>query len=332
MSNSKLTLTGAFERHYRIEELRGSTVVAYQSALKLWERLTEQPDVRDIDNIMVDNFRSAALKEFAPYTVNRYWGACRSILRRIGPQETRNPWGLGIIDHIPAMRPCKVPFRRPPRLSMEDMDRIYLASCRMKLPTRNVPHPGFWWQAVVVMAYYTGLRLGDLLRVKWSDLNTQDATLFVKTGKTGVEADLPLPEVVLAHMDRLERRNERIFQIDQRKFTSYQAVLREHSGVDWTMHDIRRTACSEADRVRPGMGKVLLLHAPQNVTEQSYLNSFPELRETVEKMECPMSFRHGPKMAMRSLKEAKKVVNLRPRDFAVPTCPPAELFAFRDHG
>jgi len=108
MTERKLTLTDAFQNYYRIEELRKSTFVAYQSALKMWERLTGSPDIREIDDLLVDRFRMEALKELAPYTVNRYWGACRSILRRIGPKETRNPWGLGIIQEIPSMYPCKV--------------------------------------------------------------------------------------------------------------------------------------------------------------------------------------------------------------------------------
>lgn len=332
MNETKLTLSMAFERHYQSDELRRSTVVWFQSALKLWERLTESPDVREIDNVMVDRFRTEAMKEFAPYTVNRYWGACRSILRRIGPQETRNPWGIGIIPRIPAMRPCKVEFHRPRRLSMEELDRIYLAARRMKVPCRHVPHPGFWWQAFVVLAYCTGLRLGDLLKAKWSDLNEEEATLFVRTGKTGIEADLPLTDIVMGHLVRLERQKDRIFHIEQRRFTKYQSIIREYSQVEWTTHDIRRTACSEADRVKPGMGKVLTLHAPCNVTERSYLNAIPELREVVEKMEFPTAFRHGPKMTLRAMREAKKVVTLRPGDFTVPVHPPMEAFEFFDHG
>ena len=46
--------------------------------------------------------------------------------------------------------------------------------------------------------------------------------------------------------------------------------------VDFRPHDIRRTACSEVDAAWRGMGKVLLLHSPMNVTEASYLNALPE--------------------------------------------------------
>lgn len=172
--------------------------------------------------------------------------------------------------------------------------------------------------------------MSDLLKVKWVDINRQEGSLYVCTQKTGIHADLPLPDVVLAHLDRLEQRGDRIFRTTTREIHRYVRKLKKYAKLsDFKgFHDIRRTACSEADRVRPGMGKVLMLHAPTNVTERSYLNALPELREVVEKMEVPDSFRHGIKMAIRAVDSAKKAVSLRPHDFATPIHPAKELFGF----
>jgi len=139
---------------------------------------------------------------------------------------------------------------------MEEFSRLYLASRHMKVPIRSVPHPGYWWQALIVLAYFTGLRVGDLLKAKWSDLNEYNGTLFTKLSKTGVEADLPLPDAALGHLARLERQHEEIFHIGGRRFYYYIADLKSRANLKnfAGFHDIRRTAGSEADRVRPGMG------------------------------------------------------------------------------
>src|SRR5690606_20404354 len=80
-------------------------------------------------------------------------------------------------------------------------------------------------------------------------------------------------------------------------------------------------------RATPGMGKVLLLHAPNNVTERSYLNALPDLREAIEKMNSPIAFRHGIKMTERAVRETREQM-LKADQFAVPVHPPVGCFEF----
>ncbi|WP_437187608.1 tyrosine-type recombinase/integrase [Planctomicrobium sp. SH668] len=330
------TVRFVFEKFYVSNDLGKNTQVSMRAAIRRWEMHTTNPTIDQISNETVAEFREGALKDgLAPSTVNTCWRMVRSILRRVGPATDGNPWGMGLISRVPAMRPVPVPFKRPVRLSMTDLNRLYLAARNMQVPRKGVPNPGYWWQALIVLTYFTGLRVSDLLKARWSDLNEEGSTLFVETRKTGVSADLPLPSVVMEHICRLDRRTQRIFHIEPRKFHSYVSRLKSLASIEKFkgFHDIRRTACSEVNRVRPGMGKVLLLHAPTNVTEASYLNSLPELRDVIEAMAVPDAFRHGPKMTLRALKEShKKVVTIRPADFTIPIHPPATMFTFTKGG
>ncbi|WP_437187609.1 tyrosine-type recombinase/integrase [Planctomicrobium sp. SH668] len=229
------------------------------------------------------------------------------------------------------MRPCKVPFKRPRRLTMDELNRLYLAARHMKKPIRDVSVSAFWWQALLVVAYNTGLRAGDLLDIRWENLNTYEQTLYVKVQKTGVDADLPLHSLTMAHLSRIPQSSVFIFDINRRYLYELWGLLRKQAGVRCGLHDIRRTACSEIDRVDRGLGKTLLLHAPGNVTEKSYLNSVQDLRPAIEKMEWPLAFKHGVKMAVRSLKKAQQAM-LSVDDFAMPVHPPKDAFRFPPGG
>ncbi|HWL07137.1 MAG TPA: site-specific integrase [Planctomicrobium sp.] len=333
----QLTVRRALEKHYLSDEQGKGTKSLMRTAAKNWEKFTGNPPIQEVTNSTVAEFRQAMIDSGkSPSYINTTWRQIRSVLRRVGPVTDGNPWALDLFPswRVPAMRPVQEPFKRPLRLAMENIDRLYLASRHMKRPVRNVPNSAFWWQALIVTAYFTGLRVSDLLKIKWSDINEQEETLFVKTQKTGMEADLPLHPSVIGHLSRLERRTKRVFHCDKRLFYRFMKELKTYAELDGFdgFHDIRRTAASEAERVRSGMGKALLLHAPSGVTEQYYLNLLPDLRDVVAKMREPDSFRHGPKMTQRALKEATKVVTLRPNDFTVPVHPPIELFGFTKSG
>ncbi len=335
MTTDVIRLRRAFEEFYHWKELGKRTQDTMRLAIGAWERFTEDPDIRQISNLTLEQFRTAALAGgLAPRTVNGYWTTLRSILRKMGPQEYGNPWGLGIIPRVPAMRLCQVPFKRPRRLSMEELDKIYIACRHMQLPARRIVDPAGWWQCLLVFTYFTALRSADIFKAKWSDLDLKNQTLFVKLNKTGVEADLPLHPVLVNHLERLRKTSDSELIFSLARYWIYEKLLqqlREHAGVQFGLHDLRRTACSEIDAVAPGMGKVMLLHAPTNVTERSYLNALPELRPAIEKMASPLTFRHGIKQASRMLQEVRKQI-LVPTDFVVPVNPPREAFQFAPHG
>lgn len=330
---AKLTLRKAYERFYHVQDLGRQTRCQMRSAIRAWERLTGNPPLSKVDNATAETFRAGAIEEgLAPETVKYYWKSIRSILRRVGPVTDGNPWALEIIPRVPAMRPVVIPFKRPPRLTMEELSRIYLAARHMDKPTRHVPNPGFWWQALIVLAYFTGLRLADLLKATWGHLDESAGTLFVRTNKTHIEADLPLTGIVLGHLARLERGSDRIFEISQRRFHRITRELREQSGVKFTFRDFRKTSESELEAVAPGMARVLHLRAPRDVQEKYYLNRLPDLRDAIERMAVPIAFKHGPKMAIRALKESRRQFELRAVDFAMPEHPPAGLFQFNEAG
>lgn len=334
-SMRSMTMREAWEKSYPKDELAPRSHSPFKAAISAWERFTDNPDVSLISNRTVEEFRNAARGGgLGAVTTNKYWGHLRSVLRRVGPPTDGNPWALDLFPgwRVPAMRPCKVEFKRPRRLGHDELNRAYLAARHMKHPVRDLSVPTFFWQALLVVAYNTGLRCRDLLAIRWSDINTDHQTLYVKTQKTGVEADLPLHAITMAHLSRLPRNHTHVFPLNRHYLYQLWNELCERANVNFGLHDIRRTACSDVDSVDRGLGKYLLLHASRDVTEKSYLNSIDDLRPAIEKMEWPTAFKHGTAMAIRAVKQAHKRMTLRPDDFSFPVHPPMGAFKFTNGG
>ena len=115
----------------------------------------------------------------------------RAILRRIGPGDHDNPNGLGIIPRIPYMKPTKVIRGLPRRVDQEDLSRFYIACEQMQSPKWGGP-AAYWWQAWLVVAYFSGLRKGDVFAIRFADLDLEKGTLLFTARKTAKPMRLPL--------------------------------------------------------------------------------------------------------------------------------------------
>ncbi len=341
----KMTLREAFEAHYPKDELAERSVEKMRHDLKRWERATNNPPVDKIDEAVLEDFRRTLLTTNSPASVNGTRCAIRAVLRRIGPAITGNPCGLGIISRIPYMKPTKVIRGLPRRVDQEDLSRFYIGCEQMQSPKWGGPAT-YWWQAWLAVAYFSGLRKGDVFAIRFADLDLEKGTLLFTARKTAKPMRLPLHPVAIEHIRRIEQpAREFVFESSIKASGSFyqrwEWICRKAAIAEpFTAHDIRRTAASEIERVKAGMASVLLQHASTSTTHVSYLNQLEELSEAIAKMRVPLAFKHGPKQAERQLakQQAANVAMMKAAQFSPPSFPePAEWqfhnvgFIFRGH-
>lgn len=306
-----MTIRQAFEKYYDTADLRRSSYRKMLFEIGRWEQLTDDPDISEITNVTLAEFREAAIKAgYSPRTINGGWGTIRSILRRLGPQTDGNPWALGIIDRIPAMKPVKVTHRRPYRVPLDDLTKVYVACRHAEHPRAGVP-PADWWRTLLVVAYTTGLRKADLLGLQWEQLDLEALTIDFTARKTGKSDLFPLHQAAVDHLARWRRKWGPVFRGSRASSGTFDfrfRKLQQAAGIErrFTLHDIRRTAASEMERSRAGLGVEFLQHAPRSVSDISYINRFDELREGLEAMRMPTGFRSGPQMATRAMQKIKQ--------------------------
>jgi integrase len=59
------------------------------------------------------------------------------------------------------------------------------------------------WQTMILLAYYTGARLGDCCRMAWPDVDFSEGTLTFTQAKTGEKVTVPLHSELLARLEKL---------------------------------------------------------------------------------------------------------------------------------
>jgi integrase len=298
-----------------------------------------------ITDEVLEDFRKALLAKYTAQSSNGTRRTLRSIFRSVGPPITGNPTGLNYIGRIPYMRPSKVIRGLPRRVDQEDLSRWYIACEQMQSPKWGGPD-AFWWQTWLVVAYFTGLRKGDIFAIRFADLALERGTLLFTARKTSKPMRLPLHPCVVEHIRRIEQpKREYLFESSIKASGSFNqrwAWICRRAGVaePWSPHDTRRTASTEIERAKPGMASVLLQHSINDTTHISYLNQLEELAEAIEKMRTPLAFRHGPRQAERQLARQREAAQsmMRSAKFSAPSFPdPAEWmfhnvgFVFRGH-
>ena len=174
--------------------------------------------------------RSKALdKPRSPATVNRYKAALSSLFE----------FGKDEIDL--ASNPCREIKARPEDnarirfLSEEERQRLLMA-CRMSQ-----------WKPLyllVSLAITTGARLGELLQLKWSDIDLKSRRAYVAKTKNGQPRVLPLTNHVVDELMRFRAIGDTLV-FPNRNFRPYWKKALEKAGItDFRFHDLRHTAAS----------------------------------------------------------------------------------------
>ena len=306
-----LTLRAAFERHH-LPELTGRvsprTLERYRRALAAWERHSGDPPVGRVDNSAMTAFRNARAAEgLSPNTVNGDLTHLRVMFRRLAPQETGNPMGVGVVARVPYARPLPTERKLPRRVTAAELDAVHAAAGRMTWPDMLPFEPAEWWRALLAVAVGCGPRLGDLLALPADAFDGGSGTLRFHMRKVRAWHAVPVGAVVSAHVAPLLAatadgrgrlfwpRAERATRLtSNRAFYTRWRTLMEESGIDrpFTPHDLRRTCGSLYYRVGgKELAGFVLGHAGVGTTMGFYVDPTEAARDAADRIDWPPAFR-----------------------------------------
>ncbi len=141
----------------------------------------------------------------------------------------------GLINPVAQIRKPRLPPGRNRRLEEGEEDRL-MEECR---ESRSL-----WITPVVVIALETGMRLGEIVSLKWSevDLATQVAKLI--DTKIGTGRDVPLSSRAVRTLQALPRSLDgRVFPIGVAAVkSSFHAAVKRAELDDLRFHDLRHEA------------------------------------------------------------------------------------------
>jgi len=141
--------------------------------------------IRDIDAGQAELFARSLAKGRSPNTYNKYLNGLALVWKAVSPSVglTANPW-----ESLPRKK-LDTNVRRA--LTDEEIEKVFLkAKGEMR--------------ALFAIGLYTGLRLGDAVRLSWGDIRGD--AVYVTTGKTGAKVAIPLHRRLKAVLEESEEK------------------------------------------------------------------------------------------------------------------------------
>ena len=210
------------------------------------------------------------------------------------------------LNTVPKIRLLKEAKRVPRYVTPEHFAAIYQATDNATRPKCSNCTTGEWWRALLVTAYMTGWRLGELLSLRRDhvDLEAGVAVLVAEDTKGKRGERLPLHPVVVEHLQCIADFRPLVFYIDLNRrfmweeFNHIQVAAKIHLPCDgrhkhtprchtYGFHDLRRAfATLNAEKLSADALQVLMRHKSYQTT-QRYINTARQLNRAVDGLHVP---------------------------------------------
>lgn len=149
-----------------------------------------------------------------------------------------------------------------------------------------------WWlRPLLITALHTGMRKGEILNLKWSDVDFKRRCLTVQKSKNGTKRTIPMSNTLFKTLEEIKVRDitGRVFPISDRSLRAAFGKVIEKSGIeDFRFHDLRHTFATRLVQNGVDLYKVkeLLGHKTIAMTMR-YAHHYPEsLRSSVEVLDA----------------------------------------------
>lgn len=239
-----VTLSAAFERFFEARTaLSPHTVNGYQRTARLYLKSWTKTPMATITRQMVLKKHQQLATAHGETTANNAMRHLRSVYNFIAATE----------DEFP-----------PNPVQILSQARAWYQERRRQTVVTAMDVPA-WWKAVMaepeysrdflLLALFTGMRRGELSRLRWENVDLRARTLHLPTTKNGDPLNLPLSDFVANLLGERTKRatgSPWVFPgpgkgghlVETKKF---QARVSAGSGVGFTMHDLRRTFITIAE-------------------------------------------------------------------------------------
>jgi integrase len=188
--------------------------------------------LHNLTGALVSHYRDDRLKVVKPASVRRELVVLRHVF-----EVARTEWGMPIRTN--PVRQIKLPNDSKPReRRLEDGDDLRLADA--------ISSNSAWYlRPLIALAIETGMRRGELLSIRWQDVDQTARTIRILKTKNGHPRTIPLTPKAVEILTSLERKDERVFPVTPNALRLAWERLRRRAGLeDLRLHDLRHEAVS----------------------------------------------------------------------------------------
>jgi integrase len=187
--------------------------------------------------------RDERLKQVTPGTVLRELAYLSSIIN-----HARREWGINITNPVASVRKPATPQGRDRILSTEE--EVRLLTALVPVGRRNR-----WLQPMAVLSLETAMRRGELLALRWTNIDLENQTAFLPVTKNGAARTVPLSKRAVDLLRDLPQCVDgRVFPINApAHHAAFKRACKRAGLVDFRWHDLRHTAITRLASKLPNL-------------------------------------------------------------------------------
>lgn len=192
---------------------------------------------------VVASYRDERLKTVAPATIIRELSILSSVI-----SHARKEWGLPTANPCALVRKPTTPQGRTRLLTKDEETRLI---AELQPVRRRSP----WMAPLVLLALETAMRRGELLSMRWENVNLQAQTALLPMTKNGTARVVPLSRRAVAILQALSGTDTGpVFPISYMVVNNcFVDACKRARIVDLHFHDLRHTATSRLAEKLPNV-------------------------------------------------------------------------------
>jgi integrase len=196
-----------------------------------------------LSSVQIAAYRDDRLTEVAPNTVIRELAYLSSVIN-----HARREWGINITNPVQMVRKPTMPQGRSRLITEDELQRLLK---QLEPTARRNP----WMKPMVLLALETGMRRGELLQLKWADINLQNRTATLWETKNGDRRVVPLSSKAIDTLQKVPRSLcGRIFPLSKAaQSKAFKEALKRSKLDDLHFHDLRHTAITNMAKKLPNV-------------------------------------------------------------------------------
>ena len=230
--------------HYmKTHSIHKKIVRCESSRLRILIKRWGQLPVEQVDKFAVLTLRDDLLKlGRSGETINHYFNTVSKLF-----QMLEGDWDLAIPNPIKGIKRMPAPQGRTKRVNAK-MEEHLLASClELSMPLLS---------SIIQFAIETGMRRGELMGLKWADIEILNRRAYLHTSKNGEPRQVPLTKRAIAVLQSLNKEDaDQVFPMSLNVLRNQYERARDYSKENWNktginpfddlrFHDLRHEALS----------------------------------------------------------------------------------------
>lgn len=192
-----MLLSELVEKYTTYTALRPASVTCYMGCMKTFIAIVGDKNIGELVVEDAIKFREAILGRAKPVTFNNY----RRHLVVMINFAIENDWMS--VSPFSKIKPVRVLKKPKKTVDLPLIERVLLLleteeSLAEVSPHSSKFHPQWFWRAVVLTFFSTGMRLRQLVELRWKDINFElrQITLRAEGSKNSREWNIPMPALI----------------------------------------------------------------------------------------------------------------------------------------